>query len=823
MPKVDININVGNDYDDEESMIPGHPPMEGPLAAGSFDFTFFDANSRKVPNESAAPHRWRRVDDWFSSIEKKNTKTTHMAQFSCWPSQLHHYPVDIVRNYYGNSSIQNTTCIEREFSSTNEKQWERMALVAVENRDEHDRWLYNQDGFDYLQADYGGVNVRIQVKTSKDSTPVIDVNPDLLQDGGVKGRMSFTQGGQNYVQNEPFHYTGGFGLPMQRYGLQVNHVGTKSMMHYIETIACPEGTDPDTITDPHAVYANPQPSWVEYAYYMCDWLEGEDGNVLDIFWHYFDTTDTDNYKVTSEPTYGADATNEKFLMPVRLKTPIEVYLVPRAWACHTRFGTTCRDDQIVDGSINGSCSTWHYSDTDINYGASTYYSSCDQSPPPWYQPGVPQAPGPDDPYNYQRKSDCAAYEGIIGTPITGTYTSSNWVDTSDPTRIYGGGVTTWQTTLNTDKLASSLEDNIGLWWASPPIGFMNNMGDLSTAPTETPQLTKKADAVDYAHKFSVEMIADESKETAKANYVLSGGTEEDADKYIVSGYNSYHSYAAAPNVRLVSRFPAGYGAPVTLDTGDIAWRTRSSGKAIHTGGSVTWGGDVHEYMACPYPTPAAKGGLDILKDVPSSTDEIPPTIIGYSEFWDQFHYQRIYTADIGNKHYRPYIDNNLPVGFGVSPAKEGTLVGIVRVSGRPYFVWRKTDEIISVRTVCSKPTRSYREEYDPCFFNSSLGQPSKTGMYNLFGDIYGFDDRQVTGPKGTREFTHVVVDAEYECGIDYDYPGDPWSSVYLERNGASHCWVIPKDGEFELETSVYLVGGQQMYFGEGPFISQRPM
>lgn len=669
---------------------------------GSFVFKFFRGDTKWDPDLDEGKGGWVPIPEWTGPLTEKGR--VKWSETSTGP--FSHTVEDIDFVYVGNDFLLTASQLQAEYGSDASDPWKRMPLNVVTSRDEdYKRWAVFQ----------GGLNIRLRLLVDSDvSKAKFDVSQDLLKDNTKKGCWRFVDR-TDPEQSDEFRLSG-LASP-RRFGLEVHEVGTKSLCHYIHQ-------------------SDPGRSELSYG---IDWLEPEG-----IFICPFNTLDTDNYKVTKEPDYTADAVDGRILIP-RAKTDVEVYFVFRRWAYHCRmahihketipgpkdylFTTHVVGVGYVAGAESVGCTdTWDYSsDPCGHFQASCGINTTDHPAVVVDCSGTYSGEGVFR-EDYYGLACCPWNSNIVfgwqdgGCKIVASsgndcpYTmyglpdlwNGGWYPCPDCSVCWAACsrsmAYTWKITFPayTRYYGNSY---IGLWWGPPPVDFfLSGISERSgqaefayTLDPDTPQQTALFD-----------LIGDESYDDAVEHLIQAGSTAEEAAAAILSGYNSLHYYAPSEWAKIRVQTPL--WAPETgFDTRWIVNRfcSTADGKLFSP-----------RYVANPNPP---------------DQDAILYTGVDdqFANLWrsiDNSEFAKTYwKPNDGYEHEEsgycgrdPWMD--VPYGVGLSPMRAGALCALVKIHNKVYYVWRTTDEEFTEQfasiagTEFAKPFVSFEgPEAGPCY------------------------------------------------------------------------------------------------------------
>jgi len=199
---------------------------------------------------------------------------------------------------YGNIAAYDAEALAADWGVDNEWRLTRkpIGLVLEDARDEDLRWDFN-----------GEYNIRLRLKADFESDPKYDVSPDLKLDDEMVGPVRVIEG-ESEVQ--PASIT--CRMPTRRYHIKIDEIGTRSVANYA-----------------NVEYNESAPEDQELLM-AWDFIYPEG-----VFWCPFDTSDTENFKVTASPSYDAEEVT-RAPIPVGGRRIIQLFLMPRRWAYYGR-------------------------------------------------------------------------------------------------------------------------------------------------------------------------------------------------------------------------------------------------------------------------------------------------------------------------------------------------------------------------------------------------------------------------------------------------------------------------------------------------------
>lgn len=518
-------------------------------------------------------------------------------------------------------------------------------------------------------------------------------------------------------------------MPGGKYYVSVRETGTKSVGHYF-------GENPE-------------------AEYAVDWLEG-------IFYSPFDTSDVGeegNFKITSEPYYEADEVSGK------VGGDVKIYLAPRRYAHYARgrYGSWVDPEEWVETIIPSSwtynCDDYDYDSlSSILYNLPTTAIVGDMFAP--YRHPAPVSFPPHDRTNnncpYLRSNYCSTYWtttsttkgiclGLIHKPTifseywetppntitcdedyvqytitkdascTGKYYQriagdltglilQGWnCDGSiiagdqfsreygeSPCR-YGDHISVLATyTLSARK--RQIHHKVGVWWNRLPFDTTQTTA-VFIHPDDAYIDEDEVDIVPYFYDWEntttptlkvvqADLIS-ETQDDAKTHAEATGMPEEDIEN-IFSGFHSMSTYSSN-------------GDKVTVAGNINRIKTET---ALTDSSGIFW-----ENLGADYVSPGTYYGQNIyhhpFRNMLNAVVFTAWQSILKTENFDNDDYFKTEIA-VDRVLNGETFQNHHPVGLGISPDMEGTLVGIITEGKGPskvLYVWRKQDEEFDIQTL----------------------------------------------------------------------------------------------------------------------------
>ncbi len=690
---------------------------------------------------------WKIIPEWCGEPETKGSASLAESEMGIYQFKQ----VDVTWVYRGNSVLTAPSVIEAEYGPGNPDRWRRMPLTGVDpgtsqedsDRDTQKRWQFTDD----MDSPYSSVNLRCTLKREADeSARRLDTSPDLHLDGDEKGRWRIRPDAVQYKTNPSAR---------GRFGIQIQEIGTRTFCHYVN--------------QEDFVHGGP-------VGYMAEWLEPEG-----IFYSPFDTLDSENFKVTREPRFDADEVSGRFV-DLKRRTRVDIYLMPRRWAFFTYHGTAQTTTDLGEILVVENC-TAHMD---------AMWTECLCPPDPYTA---------HNECSWQQNCNLVDFETWGGVLVDcsgectaeGTYWSlSNWCcrayeETNtfrfhqadgcgyDGDLVLGdcqadGGTcinpqcltctctreVASQRTIALDAELYEATINVCLWWDSPPLDFKLRGPKERTAPVSIYHWTGD----DYT-PTDFTFIGDESLADAVAAADDTGGSPD----AIISGYNSIHTMGSSwwTQIRVTrqsqgyywARWNFLYNAP---DFQPFHWDTSTK---IYLG-VFEW--DANQQMWV------------------SSTEDC------MRQIWLHMERSTFFQSEFPG-------DSHGEIGVGISPNKAGALCAAVKIGGKAFFVWRRTDEEFVTREL---------HVAGPAFTKPLVAFVPR---FPSAGHCSGFDYWQHFHGEG-RKLTHILCNKHVECARESDYgidrnnaPGEGNVTTFI-TNDSDLGGAVP------LEMPVYLIASK---------------
>jgi len=328
----------------------------------------------------------------------------------------------------------------------------------------------------------------------------------------------------------------------------------------------------------------------------------------------------------------------------------------------------------------------------------------------------------------------------------------------------GGRDSAIQRTIAFDAELYEETINVCLWWDSPPINFKMRGPKDTTVPVSIYHWT----GADYT-PTDFTFIGDESFVDAADNADNAGG-DKDA---VISGYNSIHTM------------------------GSSWWtliHTMNYDQAFHGQHWLLWN---FVYNAPDFQ--------------PFQWEESTRNYLGVFD-WNEGQEQWVPSAEdcmqqiVAHMEGSAFFESEFPpggaygeIGVGISPNKTGALCAVIKIRGKVFFVWRKTDEEFVTRDLhVAGP--SFAKPLVPFVPRFPISGQESGGHY------YCFDSWQHFGGEG-RKLTHILHNKHVECARKSDYgidrnhaPGEGDVTTFITNDSGP--------GVVVLEMPVYLIAAK---------------
>lgn len=748
MPDTRIYVPIESDREEESeqtndvvwpTMIPDDEP---PLKGLTIDFFRGDT----IPDGQG----WKIIPEWCGEPTTKGSASFTESEMGLYKIR----PVDITWTYRGNDFLVAPSVIEHQYGSENPDRWNRMPLTGVDvgtspensDRDSAKRWKLT----DSMSSRYSTVNLRCTLKHKADEEePKLDTGPDLKLDNKQKGRWKYLMGDVGKDKALQYKTTPSAG---GRFGIQVQEVGTKTFCHYVN--------------QDNFVAGGP-------VGYMAEWLEPEG-----IFYSPFDTTDTEKFKVTRQPLFTADEVSGLFLNVMR-RNRVEIYLMPRRWAFYTyhsvAHATTDLGEMLVVENCNqhiaGSILENPYfgcsgGDVFETVSECTLQNNCDRIDYMNWGGTVVDCEGTchgwdthwsltewccvtfEQNTTYYWENGCKANNTITVSPCmegTGTCGSPACLP------CVGGRDIAVQRTIAFHAELHEETINVCLWWDSPPIDFKMRGPKDVTAPVSIYHWT----GASYA-PTDFSFIGDESLAEAVDNADNAGG-DPDA---VIGGYNSIHVM------------------------GSSCWTQIHATKQKRGEYWALWNFVYNAPDFQPFQWEESTGSyLGVLDEhLKPSDEDCMEQIAAHMERSRFFQMEFPPDGAYGE------------IGVGISPNKAGSLCAVIKIGGKVFFVWRKTDEEFISR--------------DLHIAGPSFAKPLVPFVprFPTSDHYYCFDSWQHFDGEG-RKLNRILFNKHVECARKSDYgidrnhaPGEGDVSTFIVND--SGAGLVP------LEMPVYLIAAK---------------
>jgi hypothetical protein len=441
------------------------------------EIIFFDAYTCPDPDNEG---------DWLDVSDVSNSSSAKVVELSSWSGELRDRdpfiscPKNVTIKVYGNEDSRvDPAVIAREFGEDNQDRWKRKPMINVPN---DGSFLESAgrakiggnifDGSDF-NSSYSKFLIRCELRVSGTDEPIMAADPGMEQSGDLRQlKLKY----QDAEENHPLTYR--TTLYGRRLGIKVTEY-SKSVGHYVDG----EGN------------------------YTYDWISG-------IYFCPFDTTDTDSFKITSEPSFGGE---EVLTSHMITEGKWEVYLVPRRWAFRVRY----RQQQVLQDveriqkvfdNVNCDCNWWlvecwknvSNQAIDVEYDEST---SC---------PGEATTPGT-----------------VKSRPVQVDWYEALW----------------W-----------------GRWpcnWAANHYGTDATAGPVEAYPTATCQFVSSFTGTTIA---TPELLWRDTVTTARSNFIEAGGIQDESERIFCGGTSGdLHIVGADPSLAVRLRGPQEQSARVSAN------------------------------------------------------------------------------------------------------------------------------------------------------------------------------------------------------------------------------------------------------------------
>lgn len=413
-------------------------------------------------------------------------------------------------------------------------------------------------------------------------------------------------------------------------------------------------------------------------------------------YEWFDTADTDNFKVTSEPDYNATAQGPIVVLPT---TDLKCYLVPRmyGWAIHLFMYSYCvynYESYRVFVSGEGH-NRYENSILISNGGIGILTGSSGGGVTLSGSPVLGQSSSADPDMVHEGES-----VSLTISDSDGEYTVSGAISASGTATLVGGSV--YNLTINQGDFVLSVswfKETIPANFASSSYGWTIDMNYTSIANAGTtsasPQVLRGVHVGRFpvipsggygSDIFSCLTWEGPNYKTAPSTWQRTDGTSVDYDPNIAKTYEG----------RGMLWFPLDFDA----SGADIHIRNRDPNTILHTDRIFV------QYDATQSAfIPQTQGDTNtLLTHSPVSPDTEAP--VGSLEAIVQSEAQRIASEQLSVLSGKSYTRNVTQVGgpaevvvgnqWGSNlypiDAKAGQLVGVVVTNGAKHYVWRTTDE-----------------------------------------------------------------------------------------------------------------------------------
>lgn len=486
---------------------------------------------------------------------------------------------------FSNSMSHDVDALANEWDSTNELRFLRKPIGIVTDRDGSYRWTMS-----------GEQNIRIRLIREFEADPKCDVSPDLLLDDEKVGGVTIKEGTPGDIPSQ-YKYRG-----LGKFHIKLDEIGTRSFAQYLNK---------------HPV------NGTEYAW---DWIEPPG-----FYWCPFDTSDTTNFKVTTEPSYDADAVTFPIISVIGTKR-IELFLIPRTWAYY------CRNWQVK-----------------YTFGGTVYCYDTTSPPPPDRDEFMVS--------NVLKKTTHAFH---IGT----------WFDR-------------WP---NTFSLGTVCDDEGELVFdpagGTYPLAFASQLPEGDSA---------KASMIEHLEAAGLD--TDDLISGLNNMHVLlymGGiiGAEDDDDGLITVNHGGWITHPEFPELYYDYKTP-------------LIW-SRANFKMFETTPACVRGPEPWQSILCQLDEYMGYPTKQMCHCIGPSTDVWTPiwTKVQESNFYEKYGISG--NSLLGGYDQTP--DDNVPYGVGLVPSVAENLVGIVKIASTLYYIWRVTNEELTLHSrldTDAPPDRNY--------------------------------------------------------------------------------------------------------------------
>jgi hypothetical protein len=619
------------------------------------------------------------------------------AVFGRYPES---HDIDFITNDYAHDA----DAIEAEYGSDNEDQFVRKPLSLVDDRDDLKRRVIGNHQF----------NLRLQLKKGKDDDPKWDISPDLVDNeeeeiepelqgsGSIDWSEDYPGEAIKYKKNR---------TSMGGFHVKFTEKGTRSYGHYVEI-------DEDSAE----------------LKYRRDWLEPEG-----IFFPWFDTSDTDNFKVTEEPRYDADAYEGPIVRLLAKKAKVEVHLIPRPWAYYAHEMSA---DEL---------GTNEYHDEDGSVLLSVVCSNVGEYNPPGRGACY---------YNFEQVSGGTGDTAPCHTRIKATRTDEGtpkpdlfpWRAVSFSgciSRQYGTECEQWQLFWETSISSGLLgphpwdpfdvtpptEPDMGCpGHAYPPSGLVGywfctehhtkqaEEDCIENCGAYTVTYQMRAYRRNFDHKIG--LWYGRWPNTFRISQPSRGLDYEEEEEFLVKiiGSNDRYMdwfYQGTPYYELEYEHtynPTGQHLELVLDTSKDTAESNASAagmsqeqqdditggyNGLHVLGSefgtfwIIRKGEEYPYEQRDHhlvPLSIHDCKPKIQRNPSEDEGRIPGTLVDFRDLWLKIKNSPVWSEHVDFDTRDFYFKYEKPFGVGLCPCKAGRLLAMLKVGSRVFYVWRKTDE-----------------------------------------------------------------------------------------------------------------------------------
>jgi hypothetical protein len=582
--------------------------------------------SLAIPNNSHSIRAWIDCPDLTGALGSVASSSVSLGGNI---ALLDPYNTSITCHSQSDSKVPVAT-IEREYSESNEDRWERKPLGEIDTSDE------NEENKTWDLGNRGFYNVLLELKTAQDDEDAKKGDASSITDNESDFKSELTDNSSLAYKTKKG--CGGTAIAVTECGSGSRGTYVADVMRVIEGETTPEG---DPLYAEVGIGVHKERLTLDGLYFMP-----------------FDCSDTTNYKVTKEPSFGSEEVDGYF---VQNKHKYDIFMMPRrtAFYCRTRQHTSnpiislsapidfyiYTDDEGEHTVFTSHCSAYLYTLVPL-----TEHIWVVDNPNPWWEHYCQYSLSFNDPY------------GILETQEA----IGGW--------IYG-------MSISVQGIGSTI--NVGLWWDRIPNNFSVGTGDGFTKAGQ--YYYPDYPDVQYPRAIGATFEKDESLED-------------------VNIYNP-EAFSGKNNISFASSISYKYGWVILGTDGiqplkNIPISVWQNGPGLMFEGPF-WG---------EAPDSSAVGKIwrkiaGVVAD-PSDPDDWKPQV-GCSTFWQNY---GLHTFSDSSAPLSMW--DNIPYGLAASPSMAEELCGIVKDSKTDecWFIWRKTDEEMDLEKVDFEIPEGYEGE-----------------------------------------------------------------------------------------------------------------